>query len=413
MNNTITKIAICAAVLGLAFNTYAQDKQTLDLLVSKGLITRAEADSVAKKSVAVVSPKEKDVKSLKLEGRLQVQYEYLDNNEDGASLDPKSTFLMRRIFLGVGADLGAGWKADIVADFANAKGGYLEKAYISKRFDWNYLDGTADIGYKKTNFAVEEYTSSSKLLTIERSLATRYFAEGTDKRKLGIAGRHTGLFWNGKFDKLDGFKYGLSVTNAYNNSPTGTPAAGYTNTVMFGANAAYAKKFDFGKAELGVNFAYTNGMNVLGKDGYRYGDVIAFNPYVKATVKGLDVWGEFLFANVGNGISEGKDASPMGANIGAEYKFDIGELGKIAPTVRLGWLDTDGRGVKMSDGIRDSNAQNTYDRGKSVYVGLNWYIKGNTVKYQLGYEYAKLDGGFGASESAGANAVRTQIQILF
>ena len=94
MNNTITKIAICAAVLGLAFNTYAQDKQTLDLLVSKGLITRAEADSVAKKSVAVVSPKEKDVKSLKLEGRLQVQYEYLDNNEDGASLDPKSTFLM-------------------------------------------------------------------------------------------------------------------------------------------------------------------------------------------------------------------------------------------------------------------------------------------------------------------------------
>lgn len=411
--NTKTTILLCAAVLGFAAATQAQDKQTLDLLVSKGLITRAEAEGVMKKASAV-TPKEKDVKKLKLEGRLQMQYEYLDVNEDGAAhIDPKNTFLMRRIFLGANADLGGGWKAYIVADFANAKGGYLEKAYITKDFDFDFTKGAADFGYRKINFAVEEYTSSSKLLSIERSLATRYFAEGADGRKLGFAGRHTGIFWNGKFDAIDGLKYGLSVTTAYNNSPTGVPD-GYTNSLMYAANVAYEKKFDAGKFEVGANFAYTNGMNVgSGSARYKYGDVIGFNPYIKASIKGFDVWGEFLLTSVDNGGKNGENVTPMGANLGAEYKFDIGELGKIAPTVRLSWLDTDGRGVKVSDGVRDSVANTTYNRGESVYVGLNWYIKGNTVKYQLGYEFARLEGGSSTSDYANANAVRSQIQILF
>ena len=411
MKNKIIIATILAAVLGAAANLHAQDKQTLDLLVSKGLITRAEADSVAKKTAAV-SPKEKTVKSLKVEGRLQTQYEYLSNND--GNTDPRSTFLMRRIFLGIGADLGAGWKADIVADFANAKGNYLEKAYISKKFDYDFLNGTADIGYRKTNFAVEEYTSSSKLLSIERSLATRYFAEGNDGRKLGIAGRHTGVFWNGNLsDKIDGLTYGIAVSTAYNNSPTGTPTD-YTNGLMYTANVAYKTKIEGAKLEVGANAAYTNGMNVIGSKGYRYGEVIAFNPYVKTSVMGVDIWGEFLLANVENGVSNGKDATPMGANIGAEYKFDIGELGKIAPTVRLSWLDTDGRGVKISDGVRDSNAANTFDSGESIYVGLNWYLQGNAVKYQIGYEYARFEGGYSASQrTADASAFRTQLQILF
>ena len=269
MNKSIITLTILAAAFCAAANLQAQDKQTLDLLVSKGLISRAEADTVAKKSATVIKPNQKGIKSMKLEGRLQVQYEYLDNNDAGT--DPKSTFLLRRIFLGMGADLGGGWKANIVADFANEKGGYIEKAHISKEFDGDIFNGTADFGYKKINFAVEEYESSSKLWTVERSLATRYFAEGADKRKLGLAGRHTGVFWNGKVNQLKGLYYGASVSTAYNNSPIGVPE-GYTNNLMYTANAAYKAKFDCGKIEVGANLAYTNGTNVMGKDGYRYGE---------------------------------------------------------------------------------------------------------------------------------------------
>ena len=411
MNKNIITLTILAAAFCAAANLQAQDKQTLDLLVSKGLISRAEADTVAKKSATVIKPNQKGIKSMKLEGRLQVQYEYLDNNDAGT--DPKSTFLLRRIFLGMGADLGGGWKANIVADFANEKSDYIEKAHISKEFDGDIFNGTADFGYKKINFAVEEYESSSKLWTVERSLATRYFAEGADKRKLGLAGRHTGVFWNGKVNQLKGLYYGASVSTAYNNSPIGVPE-GYTNNLMYTANAAYKAKFDCGKIEVGANLAYTNGTNVMGKDGYRYGDMFGFNPYIKASIMGLDIWGELLMAHVENGISDGVNATPMGANLGFEYKFDAGDLGQIAPTVRLSWLDTDGRGVKISDGVRDSNATNTFDRGKSIYVGLNWYINGNAIKYQLGYEYARFEGGHNSAfSSADANAFRTQIQILF
>ena len=53
-------LGLAAAILALSATlSNGQDKTTLDLLVSKGIITRQEADSVAKKSVSI-SPKEKD-----------------------------------------------------------------------------------------------------------------------------------------------------------------------------------------------------------------------------------------------------------------------------------------------------------------------------------------------------------------
>ena len=166
--------------------------------------------------------------------------------------------------------------------------------------------------------------------------------------------------------------------------------------------------------------AYANSMNVAGEKGNVGGYYLGFNPYIKGSFKGFDFFGEFLAADMENGIySAMKDNFVMGANLGVEYKFDIGEFGKIAPVVRLSWLDTDGRGIKMSDGVRDADlggVGKAFSRGKSIYVGLNWYIMGNTVKYQLGYEYAYLDGAaYGATDygNSSASAVRTQIQILF
>lgn len=107
---------------------------------------------------------------------------------------------------------------------------------------------------------------------------------------------------------------------------------------------------------------------------------------------------------------------PMGVNIAAEYKFDIGEFGKLAPAVRYSWIDTDGRGIKMSDGVRNANASTTYNAGQSVYVGLNWYIMGNDLKFQIGYEWAQLNGSANnrhLAQHSDANAVRAQMQVLF
>ena len=166
-----------------------------------------------------------------------------------------------------------------------------------------------------------------------------------------------------------------------------------------------------------MNFAYTNGMNVAGTAGTSHQAVYGVNPYVALSAFGLDIWSDFLLAQVENGKNGyTQDAMPMGVNIAAEYKFDIGEFGKLAPAVRYSWIDTDGRGIKMSDGVRNANASTTYNAGQSVYVGLNWYIMGNDLKFQIGYEWAQLNGSANnrhLAQHSDANAVRAQMQVLF
>ncbi len=420
MNKKLTNTILSAVLLmGTAAAVNAQDKTTLDLLVSKGVITRAEADKIAKDSVAI-TPKEKTTKSIKLIGRVQTQYENINvdeySNGTSRSMEAKNDFIMRRMFLGMDANLGSGWSALVIADLARSSDGYLEYAYITKKLDYEFLKGAADFGYKKITFAYEEYMSASKLLTVERSLATRYFSEGNNGRRLGFAGRHTGVYWSGKIDAIGGLEYGASVTNSYNNNPTSVPQ-GADNSLMYAANVSYSTKIDNFAIKAGVNFAYTNGMNVAGTAGTSHQAVYGVNPYIAISAFGLDIWSDFLMAQVENGKNGySQDAMPMGVNVAAEYKFDIGEFGKLAPAVRYSWIDTDGRGIKMSDGIRNANASTTYNAGQSVYIGLNWYIIGNDLKFQIGYEWAQLNGSASnrhAAQHSDANAVRAQMQVLF
>ena len=88
MNYKITSTVIGTLLMAAASVLNAQDKQTLDLLVSKGIITKEEAASVSKKSVAV-APKEKTTKSIKLIGRLQMQYENINVDETVGGSIPK------------------------------------------------------------------------------------------------------------------------------------------------------------------------------------------------------------------------------------------------------------------------------------------------------------------------------------
>lgn len=409
-------MALAAALLN------AQDKATLDLLVSKGVITKEEAASLSKGSVKVTA-KDKNTKSVKIIGRVQTQYENINVEGFGAAgtshAVSKNDFIMRRLFLGAEANLGSGWSGTVVADFGRSGDdkNYLENAYITKAIDWELLHGKLDIGYKKVNFGFEENTSASKLLSVERSLATRYWTEGNNGRRLGFGARHTGIFWNGKIDEIEGLEYGAAVTSPYNDNPTEIPSSA-DNTLAYWANVAYSGSIEEDISfKIGVNFGYspdTTSTNVSG------GSVWGLNPYVTANLYGFNIWGEFLISGIENGdITRTEDATPMGVNVGIEYRFDIGEWGKIGPTVRYSWLDTDGRGVSVSDGIRNANnapGYSSFYAAQSVYAGVNWYIMGDSVKFQLGYEWAQFNGtpsNKSASNFAESNTVRAQMQILF
>lgn len=423
MKISSTTTVIAAALLSLAaLYSNAQDKATLDLLVSKGVITKEEASKLSKGNVKIVA-KDKNVKGIKITGRVQTQYENINVEGFGAAgtshAVSKNDFIMRRLFLGAEADLGSGWSGTVVADFGRSGDdkNYLENAYITKAIDWELLHGKLDIGYKKVNFGFEENTSASKLLSVERSLATRYWTEGNNGRRLGFGARHTGIFWNGKIDEIEGLEYGAAVTSPYNDNPTEIPSSA-DNTLAYWANVAYSGSIEEDISfKIGVNFGYspdTTSTNVSG------GSVWGLNPYVTANLYGFNIWGEFLISGIENGdITRTEDATPMGVNVGIEYRFDIGEWGKIGPTVRYSWLDTDGRGVSVSDGIRNANnapGYSSFYAAQSVYAGVNWYIMDDSVKFQLGYEWAQFNGtpsNKSASNFAESNAVRAQMQILF
>lgn len=422
--STKTSTIIAAAALSIASSFLnAQDKATLDLLVSKGVITAQEASKLSKDTVKVIA-KDKHAKTIKLTGRVQTQYENINvegfGDSGSVSAVSKNDFIMRRMFLGAEADLGSGWSALVIADFGRADSGqnYLEYAYISKKIDWEFLQGKLDIGYRKVNFGLEEYTSASKLMTIERSIASRYWAEGNNGRRLGFGARHTGVYFNGKVGAIEGLEYGLALTNSYSDNPAKISSTG-DNTLAYWANVLYSGKIDEDISyTVGVNFGYSDGANAVSST--QHGSMWGLNPYVKAKLYGLEVWGEFLMSGVEYGkVGNSEDATPMGFNAGIEYKFDIGQYGKIAPTLRYSYLDTDGRGVAASDGIRNANNPSGYSSfyaAQSIYAGVNWYLMDDTVKFQLGYEWAQFNGtaaNKSASNYADANVVRAQMQILF
>ncbi|MGA2052964.1 MAG: porin [Opitutales bacterium] len=452
---------LTAALLWAAVPAHAQDKATLDLLVKKGVITQDEADAVAKQAAVVVTPKEAAVKKLQLEGLLQVQFDWLTTKDKAAhAIEPPATsqFYIRRAYLGAIADLGNGWGGEILLDFAaGAKPpaapqsttnagtqNSFEKAIITKKID-DY--GLATAGFQKVQWDQEENTPSSQLLTIERSVATRYFDEawgGSTTGRLGFGNRHTGLFWNGVVPGFDGFYYGVGLTNGiqsdlnYGNSANGVAAYNeFGGWVNLGYSGTYTPIGLYYK--VGINAGYAgeaNSVSGLAKiDGYNQNNAISgYNPYFTVSYAGFSLAGEFLQAFVQNGRQSGagaaavySKAAPYGFNLTPSYK--INSQWELA--AKYSYLSTNGRGTAINP--VDPNAQNTlnvavpvgatavqnFDNVNEFYAGVNYYIIGYDLKLSAGYEFDQytgrqtfLGGSFNGAR-ANVNGVRTQLQLLF
>ena len=100
-------------------------------------------------------------------------------------------------------------------------------------------------------------------------------------------------------------------------------------------------------------------------------------------------------------------------NFCVEKKFAAGAFGKIAPVFRFTYLDTNGRGVSPSDGLRKAGLGTAFDRARGFYFGANWYVSGdNSLKVSAGYEYSQFMGS-NSGQDAYANTFRMQIQTMF
>ena len=407
-------LAIITALL-CAGTAVAQDSGPLiDLLVKKGLVNAQEAedlraDLARDSSAAVISTISggKSTVGLSIAGRIQVQYAGLGTNIDGVAVNPArptSHFSLRRIYLGAKANLGNGWTSSFNYDFA---GSTFDEAKIT----WRQGDELfVDVGFRKVPFGLEEwYTSSGSLKAIERSPATRYFVEGNNGRRLGAGSYRTGVFVGGT---RDGFFYNVAATNPERDeSAAGVASAGTAanNNLSYWGNLGYT-----GKSGGDITYTVSGSVGLLPDQGGKVlgaGDnLTVYNAFADFAKGPFDLQFEYFGSNNKHGVSATKDSKSSAYSIQPSYK--AGEF--LEYVARYTQVDSDGRGVNLSDGIRSAPSGGTMNKMSEWYFGFNYYFRGNDVKWQLGYLYGESkDTITGATAKAKTEGIRSQLQVNF
>ncbi|MDG1300585.1 MAG: porin, partial [Opitutae bacterium] len=393
--NKITSLAAIAAVSCTASSYAASNDALLDLLVQKGVLSQAEATGVAaeleeeNKGVSF-SSKGKETVKLRFNGRMHYQYDSLDMDDNGADQASTDHFYFRRLRLGAKATHENGLFAETVVDFAENDLS-IDKAVAGYEFS-DALTGS--FGYQKVPFGFQETTSSSKIKTIERSAANRFFADDID-----FAGRHSGLFAKG--DLGGGFSYSAALVNS---------TQGEGSKLMGASNASNDLAY-FGRLQwkndgltIGVDGGHQSNNYVVDEDNLTAPfDVTAFTGYVNYKFEGLDLLGEYFSGDLGN------QGDVAGYALRAAYK-----MGKFEPVVRYSHvkadtfeIDTDELIRRAPEGGRVTGDDNEID---SFYVGLNYYHN-KAVSFMVGYEMAETDSDTG--DEVDVDGVRARVQILW
>jgi hypothetical protein len=466
MNSTLKSMLIAAAAV-TSVSAFAQDKATLDLLVKKGLITAEERaktlDEAAKarsaSGVNKVFVKEDATKRLTIGGYFQAQYQSFDYSQTtatgvSASAPTQGSFLMRRLYLEILADVGNGISGNIVLDTSgntsSSATSWLDRAMVTHTSEI----GSFDLGYRKVAFGYEESTltslfkaSSGKLSTVERGITNRYWNEGengtattarSDGRRLGFGAHHTGLHYN-SVPNPQGFEFGASVVNAaqgrFTEGTNNNDLAYYANIAWnnkVSDNEAYSAGVAYGKSRY-----FTSGLAVN-----TLADMEGYNPFLMAKYFNWTLQAEYMSTKVTSSKdaalnTDDQDHTPKGYNAMVVYKINDNWEG----VARYTNLDTDMRGQRISDGERGFGAAATaatgtaslYNKSDAIYLGVNYYfnlealgqqVNGYNAKIQLGFERAKFKDvivpaatptlATGASQiGATVDVIRLQAQVAF
>jgi phosphate-selective porin len=389
------------ALLGASAASAASNDALLDLLVKKGVLTEAEATSVAEelkeenKGVSFTA-KGKETVNVRFNGRMHFQYDSLDMEDNGMDLPSTNHFYFRRLRLGAKATHENGLFAETVVDFArDGDGGdygvSIDKALAGYEFHKAF---TGIVGYQKVPFGFQETTSSSKIKTIERSAANRFFADDID-----FSGRHTGLHAEGELGA--GFSYAAALVNS---------AQGEGSRLLGASNSSNDMAY-FGRLQwesngltVGVDGGHQSNNYILDTNNLTMPfDVTAFTGYVNYKFEGLDLLGEYFSGDLGN------QGDVDGYALRAAYK-----IGKFEPVFRFSHakadmfvIDTDELIRRAPNGGTVAGGDNEID---SYYLGLNYYHN-KSVSFMVGYELAETDSD--TNDEVDVEGVRARLQVLW
>ena len=401
----LTQFAATAAVFCAATSYAVSNDALLDLLVEKGVLTDTEATSVAaelkNEAPVFVGVKGKAVSDIKLTGRLHFQY---DSMGDDAGSDDRDRFSFRRVYLGAEAKLFDDYYGKLIMNF----GGDDDSASVDKAVvGWKY-DKLANFeaGYTKVPFGFYESTSSSKIKTVERSIANRLFIEGDG---LAFGGRQTGLFAKG--DLGAGVSYKAAVVSAQPSNSRNDDTHPDDNIEQNGYGG-FARvqwksdKTDNGQLLVGADLGYMQdgSLNANGD-----GDLVAYGLHANYSIGDFNLSAEGLFGSVEDNAKSSSDSDVFGLTIQPSYQ--INDKWEIVASYTYADAD-DSYLIEADDTMRKSGNKNRFDEVSSYYVGFNYYILGNDLKLSGGFEHAEYENGE-TDEDTDIDAFRLRLQMLF
>ncbi|MFB0986832.1 MAG: porin, partial [Phycisphaerales bacterium] len=355
--------------------------------------------------------------SLKVSGQLQVRY-VLNSRKGDQKLGPFNPpntqwgFENRRTKLSFSGNVfDKSWTYKIKGAFARAGGNFfLEDGYVQKKLDGGLA---IKVGQFKAPWMREELVSSSKQLTVDRSIVNGYFRQGYSQGvQLGYeAESFRAWVWAG--DGIGSRGFGPARFNSQN-----------TNWDRTATNYSFA-----GRAEYKISGDWSQFKDFSSKRGSNSGMMAGVsavtqraNQNLSADVDGTKVYGitgDFTWDMSGASLfvsgvwtnvdsPTGDDSNPWGVTIQGGYFVTE----SVEAFVRYEYMDFD-------PSIRTNAAK--YD---GFTVGGNWFIN-SSVRFSadFSYNFASLAAGAFVASSAGFRAdepgedgqwaIRAQLQLLF
>ena len=420
MLNLKSKLSALLAALLCAGTVLAQDSGPLiEALLRKGILTDQEAedlradlanDATAKLASTSLMP---NLSKLVISGRIQYQFVALDTEINGTTADPAyvNHAFLRRVRLGFKANFSNGWSSFVNYELGNT---HFDAAYIEKIFNPTW---TLQAGFKKAPIGYEEYfLSSGGLRAIERSTVTRYFVESNNGRRLGGGKYRQGVWLLGK--NPAGLTWEFAVTNPEQTAvvagdSTGTGSAA-NNKFAYWANVGYSKAFAETQGLFKVGGSYGFLPDQGGKTLGAGNDLTVMSLYADLRYRQFSLLGEYFGSDNEKGASATLDSQSSGYWLMASYR-----TGAFEPVVRYSYVDSDGRGVQLGDGIRSAASGGTHDKLSEWFFGANWYLLGNEAKHEVKLQAGYLFGEStdvpitGARAKAYVQGFRSQLQVNF
>ncbi len=411
------------------------DKILLDTLQKKGILTDEEVSKISKKmseqSENLVFAEEKMRIYFYAQFRCYVATQnYEDENIKGYASTQGAA--LRRQIWAFFADFND--STDAFISINTAAGHWFDSAALTKKFDSEYFDGSLSFGHLRPNFNMEGL-SGARIKTPDRSVIHTFWGgkdPGTSNNRLNrtanqcFSGNHIGIFANSKIPFCEDFVWSAAITNAKND---------YWDNVYgkiglaYWFSLGYEIKNDSISLRTGINFGYsTNIASAYDEKSNSSNDCEALGTalYFIMQRDSLFVQTEIVTSITEHGKTQSDylplytaksgQSNPFGAMAMIGYTFDIGEYGAIEPIIRYSFLNTNGAGVAEGNVLFAVGSPNGYyNEINAYYIGVNWYLLGESVKIQAGFEHLRFSDSptSGRSKHCDTNLGILQIQLEF